>query len=93
LSASSDPQGIEIDVVVVEHCFGPALQVIVVIFERNEQRAIAGRNPEMGFPTFVFTNQLRCKFGASGSELTSFGGPFPKHASALRLRLGPVERT
>jgi recombination protein RecA len=37
--------------------------------------------------TFVFTNQMRRKFGAAGSELTSFGGPFPKHAAALRLRL------
>jgi recombination protein RecA len=37
--------------------------------------------------TFVFANQMRSKFGASGSELKSFGGPFPKHAAALRLRL------
>jgi RecA/RadA recombinase len=37
--------------------------------------------------TFVFTNQMRFKFGASGSQIVSSGGPFPKHASALRLRL------
>jgi recombination protein RecA len=37
--------------------------------------------------TFVFTNQIRSKFGGFGNELTSFGGPFPKHAAALRLRL------
>jgi RecA/RadA recombinase len=37
--------------------------------------------------TFVFTNQMRAGFGASGSEITSFGGPFPKNAAAIRLRL------
>jgi hypothetical protein len=26
--------------------------------------------------TFVFTNQMRAKFGAFGSEITAFGGPF-----------------
>jgi recombination protein RecA len=37
--------------------------------------------------TFVFTNQMRTKIGTHGSELTSFGGPIPKNACALRLRL------
>jgi recombination protein RecA len=37
--------------------------------------------------TFVFTNQMRARFGAFGSEITSFGGHFPKHAAAIRLRL------
>jgi hypothetical protein len=30
---------------------------------------------------------MRVKIRAFGSEITAFGGPFPKHASALRLRL------
>jgi recombination protein RecA len=36
--------------------------------------------------TFVFTNQMRSKFGAHGSQIISSGGPFPKHAAAIRLR-------
>jgi RecA/RadA recombinase len=37
--------------------------------------------------TFVFTNQMRYKIGAHSGQITSYGGPFPQHASALRLRL------
>jgi recombination protein RecA len=52
------------------------------VMEAQKKAAEKGRAA-----TFVFTNQMRAKIGVDGRELTSFGGPFPKHASVLRLRL------
>jgi recombination protein RecA len=48
------------------------------------QRKAAGKGRAS---TFIFTNQMRVKIGAFGSEITAFGGSSPRHAAAIRLRL------
>jgi recombination protein RecA len=59
-----------------------SMKLFNTIMEAQKNAAEKGRAS-----TFVFTNQMRTKIGAFGSELTSFGGHFPKHAAAIRLRL------
>jgi recombination protein RecA len=57
----------------------------------NKIKGAQRRAEEQGrAPTFIFTNQVRCRIGAA-VEMTTPGGFAPKHAAAIRLRLSATD--